>query len=108
MRHIILITIALFISLNASAGNFTGTISAIQYDWYGQGYVFTLSGTNNGCPTSSGYVVLSSFSGYKEAVATIMLAYSQQKGVIVTTNTGTPCIPSVNNGVGNVLGILVP
>jgi hypothetical protein len=85
----------------ASNTNYIGTLSYIGTDWYGTGYIFQIHGVTTPCGGSE-FSINSSAAGYKEQVATLMLAWSMGGQSLEVTGDATD---SCSNGRANIIGI---
>lgn len=93
------------LSSNATAGNvvYTGSLKSLGTDWYGVGYVFSMNAVTSLCSTGE-FFLSSSAPGYKEQVATLLVAWGQGQNVTVTTDASNSC----PNNRANIVGVLVP
>lgn len=85
----------------ASVQGFQGNVSSPGAVASGEGYYFTIAGTNNGCAGyTSQFVIPSNVTGYQEMVANVLLAYATGKQVFVYSN-------GCYNGRGDVISISI-
>jgi len=80
--------------------NYIGTLAYIGTDWYGTGYIFQIHGLTLQCGGSE-FSINSSAAGYKEQVATLMLAWTMGQSLEVTGDATDSCA----NGRANIIGV---
>lgn len=102
---IVLATLVLFIPPGASAAantQFTGALNFIGTDFNGAGYIFAINGATSQC-ASGQFSINSSAPGYKDQVATLMLAWSLGQSVTVTDDNSDSC----PNNRANIIGVQI-
>jgi hypothetical protein len=82
---------------------YSGTLSFIGTDWNGAGYIFGLGGVAGQC--SFGQFSLSANApGYKDQVATLMLAWTMGESVAIVTDATDSC----PNNRANIISVQIP
>ena len=82
---------------------YTGPISFLGTDWAGAGYIFALGGTTNPCPDNQ-FSMNAGAPGYKDQIATLMLAWALGEPVAVVTDPTDSC----PNGRANIISVQIP
>jgi hypothetical protein len=104
-RHGLLVLCALLTSPVVFAGSYTsysGKLSMIAADFSGAGFYFARTGVPGPCPFGQ-FSMAASAPGYKDQVATLMLAWSLGQTVTVSEDSTDSCI----NNRANIVGIQV-
>lgn len=102
LRLRLLMLCAILPSAIVSAGSytsFTGTLSFIGTDFNGAGYIFGINGVTGPCPFGQ-FSMAASAPGYKDQVATLMLAWGLGQAVTVSEDSTDSCINNRANIVG--------
>jgi hypothetical protein len=90
------------IALAGSYTSFTGTLSFIGTDFNGAGCIFGINGVTGPCPFGQ-FSMAATAPGYKDQVATLMLAWSSGQTVSVTEDSTDSCI----NNRANIVGVQI-
>jgi len=83
--------------------NYTGQLAWLGTDWAGNGYRFALTGVTNQCAWGQ-FSLGAGAAGYKDQVATLMLAWSLGEAVTVTTDATDSCA----NNRANIISVQIP